>query len=151
MYILKLLGISLFLQSGNFGFAQNKNENTFAVERFGANADGHALNTAAIQAAINTVSQQGGGTSVFSKGIFLTGSFELKSNVTLDLASEIKPVWKRTEAFWGKQCVWKMLHNFGANRSVFGCSENGAAQPTQALNNTSLQQINGIEITSYGK
>jgi hypothetical protein len=45
--------------------------------------DGKAINTNNIQMAIDEVSNRGGGTIVFPKGKYLTGSIILKSNVTL--------------------------------------------------------------------
>ena len=49
--------------------------------------------------------------------------------IILDLAAEIEPVWKRTEAFYGKEWIWCMLHNFGGNISLFGRIENVAEHP----------------------
>jgi len=40
--------------------------------------------------------------------------------ILLDLAAEIEPVWKRTNAFYGKPWIWNMVHNFGGNISMFG-------------------------------
>lgn len=56
------------------------------ILEFGAKPDGRTLNTGAIQHAIDSVSQAGGGTVVVPAGVFLTGLIELKSNVTLNLA-----------------------------------------------------------------
>jgi hypothetical protein len=57
----------------------------YPVEKFGAVADGQTLNTKAIQKAIDEVSSKGGGTVVFSKGVYLTGFLVLKSDVTLHI------------------------------------------------------------------
>lgn len=51
----------------------------------GAKADGHTLDTMAVQAAIDQCTQQGGGTVRFSPGVYLCGSLHLRSNVTLSL------------------------------------------------------------------
>ena len=59
-------------------------ENYYATE-FGAKADGHTLNSASIQAAIDYISAKGGGTLVFTPGKFVTGTVYLKDNVTLHL------------------------------------------------------------------
>ncbi|MDF7822763.1 glycosyl hydrolase family 28-related protein [Pontiellaceae bacterium B12227] len=57
-----------------------------SVLDFGAKGDGKAMDTAAIQQAIDTCSEQGGGTVYFAPGhAFLTGTIEIKSNVTLHL------------------------------------------------------------------
>lgn len=50
---------------------------------FGAKSDGITLNTRSIQQAIDYISAQGGGRLIFYVGRYLTGSIELKSNVTL--------------------------------------------------------------------
>jgi polygalacturonase len=50
---------------------------------FGANPDGQTLNTEVIQAAIDRLSENGGGKLIFPEGKFLTGSLQLKSNVHL--------------------------------------------------------------------
>ena len=55
------------------------------IEEFGAVPDGTTLNTAAIQRAIDACHEAGGGTVHCGPGCFLTGSIELKSNVTLDV------------------------------------------------------------------
>ena len=57
----------------------------YPVTDFGAKADGQTLNTAAIQAAIDYISSNGGGRLVFTGGDFVTGSIYIKSNVTLHI------------------------------------------------------------------
>lgn len=53
----------------------------------GAAGDGKTMNTAAIQSAIDACAQAGGGTVVFPPGVYLTGSFEIRSGVRLHLAA----------------------------------------------------------------
>lgn len=53
------------------------------IRTHGAVADGHTSNTVAIQAAIDAASRAGGGVVVVPQGVFLTGSIELRSHVTL--------------------------------------------------------------------
>lgn len=67
--------------------------------------------------------------------------------IILDLAAEIEPVWKRTEAFYGKQWIWNMLHNFGGNISMFGRIENVANNPAEALHDENSGQLKGIGLT----
>lgn len=67
--------------------------------------------------------------------------------ILLDLATEIEPVWKRTEAFYGKPWIWNMLHNFGGNVSMFGRMDSVAANPALALNDPSKGQLVGIGLT----
>jgi hypothetical protein len=57
----------------------------FDVGAFGAKGDGATLDTQAIQAAIRAANKAGGGTVAFRPGIYVTGTFELLSNVTLDV------------------------------------------------------------------
>ena len=57
----------------------------YDITAFGAAADGKSLCTAAIQRAIDQCTSDGGGTVVVPPGTFLTGTINLKSNVTLHL------------------------------------------------------------------
>lgn len=58
----------------------------YPVTDFGAVAGGEALNTAAIQRAIDTAAEKGGGTVVVPAGVFRSGSIFLKQGVALHLA-----------------------------------------------------------------
>ncbi|HWR37398.1 MAG TPA: glycosyl hydrolase family 28 protein [Clostridia bacterium] len=60
----------------------------YDVRSFGAKGDGHTLDTAAVQAAIDTCNKDKGGTVVIPAGDFVVGTLELKSNVTLHLAAQ---------------------------------------------------------------
>lgn len=53
----------------------------------GVVGDGETLNTAAIQKLVDEASAQGGGTVVFAAGRYVTGTIQLKDNVTLRLES----------------------------------------------------------------
>jgi alpha-N-acetylglucosaminidase len=68
----------------------------------------------------------------------------------LDLAAEIEPVWKRTEAFYGKPWIWNMLHNFGGNISLFGRMDEVATGPAKALRDSASGQMKGIGLTMEG-
>jgi alpha-N-acetylglucosaminidase len=70
--------------------------------------------------------------------------------ILLDLATEIEPVWKRTEAFYGKPWIWNMLHNFGGNTNLFGRMETVATEPANALNDTKSGNLKGIGLTMEG-
>lgn len=67
--------------------------------------------------------------------------------IMLDLATEIEPVWKRTDAFYGKPWIWNMLHNFGGNNSLFGRMEGVAAGPASALADSAAGNLKGIGLT----
>lgn len=58
---------------------------TFNILTFGARPDGQTLNTAAIQQAIDACAEKGG-TVLIPRGLWLTASLELKSNVNLHVA-----------------------------------------------------------------
>lgn len=55
------------------------------VTAHGAVGDGKTLNTKAIQDAVNECAAKGGGTVMIPAGTFVSGSVELKSNITLRL------------------------------------------------------------------
>lgn len=58
----------------------------YKVEQYGAKADGKTDSTMAIQQAINLCSQNGGGQVDLSGGTYLSGTLELKSNVSVYVA-----------------------------------------------------------------
>ncbi|HEX8504473.1 MAG TPA: glycosyl hydrolase family 28 protein [Hymenobacter sp.] len=60
-------------------------KDTFNIVKYGAKADGQTLNTAAIQKAIDACAEKGG-TVLVPRGLWLTASLELKSNVNLHVA-----------------------------------------------------------------
>ena len=57
----------------------------YKASQFGIKSDGVTLNTRSIQRAVDYISEQGGGRLVFYVGRYLTGSIELKSNVTIQI------------------------------------------------------------------
>lgn len=67
--------------------------------------------------------------------------------VVLDLWSEMRPVWNRTEAYYGKPWIWCMLHNFGGNNNVFGKMQAIASQPAEALQNPMRGKLSGMGLT----
>lgn len=62
--------------------------NDVNITDFGAVEGGKKMNTVAIQKAIEACAKKGGGRVIVPQGIFLTGSVELKSNVTLHLLKD---------------------------------------------------------------
>ena len=63
---------------------------TYNIRDFGAKGDGATLDTAALQAAIDTCNREQGGTVLVPAGVFVIGTVELKSNVTLHIAAQGK-------------------------------------------------------------
>ncbi|MDF7800161.1 glycoside hydrolase family 28 protein [Pontiellaceae bacterium B1224] len=60
-------------------------EPIFNVKDYGAIGDGVAMNTKALQAAIDACTEAGGGTVWMPSGEYVAGTLQLKSNVTLSL------------------------------------------------------------------
>lgn len=58
-------------------------KDTYNIVRYGAKADGVTLNTKAINQAIELCSQSGGGVVLIPRGLWLTASIILKSNVEI--------------------------------------------------------------------
>lgn len=85
---LGLLGSrSLQAQSPQHESGNDLGARIYNIRDFGAKGDGKALDTAALQSAIDTCTRDGGGTVLVPAGIFQIGTTELKSNVTLHLAA----------------------------------------------------------------
>lgn len=59
----------------------------YDIRDFGAKGDGQTLDTAALQAAIDACHGDQGGTVLVPAGVFVIGTTELKSNVTLHIAA----------------------------------------------------------------
>lgn len=95
MQKLKILCCLFFTVAFSFSvFAQTVDKSKtkkkeFDIVNYGAVGDGQTLNTVAIQKAIDAANKlKMGGTVVFPKGKFLTGSIELKNNVDLNITEE---------------------------------------------------------------
>ena len=63
----------------------NSCQTSFNIKDYGAVDDGTAINTAAIQNAVNDCYKSGGGTVIIPSGKFVTGTIYLKDNVYLHL------------------------------------------------------------------
>jgi DNA sulfur modification protein DndE len=61
-------------------------EHKVTITDFGAVGNGHILNTNAINKAINSCADAGGGTVIVPPGLWLTGPIEMKSHINLHLA-----------------------------------------------------------------
>ena len=64
--------------------------------------------------------------------------------IVLDLFSEEYPVWKQTEAYYGKSWIWNMLQNFGDRPALFGNMNNVAQDPSAALHDPTSKKLTGI-------
>ena len=63
---------------------------TYNIRDFGAKGDGVTLDTAAVQAAIDACNKDQGGTVLAPAGVFVIGTIEMKSSVTLHIAAQGK-------------------------------------------------------------
>jgi polygalacturonase len=61
-------------------------QNVYSITEFGAKGDDATINTIAIQQAIDKCAAEGGGQVYIPRGIFLSGTITLKSNITLYLS-----------------------------------------------------------------
>jgi len=59
----------------------------YNIRAYGAKGDGTTLDTAALQAAVDACTHDGGGTVLVPAGVFQIGTVELKSNVTLRISA----------------------------------------------------------------
>src|SRR6516162_9426964 len=79
--------LPLAAQSPSSAPAVDLGARIYNVRTFGAKGDGTTLDTAAVQAAIDTCARDRGGMVLIPAGDFVVGTVELKSNVTLHLTA----------------------------------------------------------------
>ena len=92
----------------------------YSVKQFGAVGDGTALDTAAIANAIRAATSAGGGTVVFPAGRYRTGTFELLSNVTLDLQPGAVIQGSRNVADYADSAAFGFGKTYGVDSSGEG-------------------------------
>jgi polygalacturonase len=87
---------------------------TVNISNFGAKGDGQFLNSEAIDKAITTISQRGGGVVLVPAGLWLTGPIEMKNNVNLHVSREAILLfsdkfedYKLVESNWEGQPAWR--------------------------------------------
>ncbi|HWK05161.1 MAG TPA: glycosyl hydrolase family 28 protein [Puia sp.] len=68
------------------GYSQKAADGFFNIKNYGARGDGHTLDTKGINKAIAACVKAGGGTVCVPAGTFVTGTFQLFSNVNLFLS-----------------------------------------------------------------
>lgn len=52
--------------------------------------------------------------------------------VVLDLFADVKPIWSRSDHFYGIPYIWCMLHNFGGNIEMYGSLDVVGSGPIEA-------------------
>ncbi len=87
------------------------------VRDFGAAGDGQSLDTAAIKKAITMAASLGGGTVLFPPGVYVSGTFELLSNVTLDLEAGAVIEGSKNLADYGSIHDYGLGRDYGVNYS----------------------------------
>lgn len=92
----------------------------FNVRDFGAAGNGTTLDTSAISSAISAAAKSGGGTVLFPPGIYLTGTFELRSNITLELEPGAVIRGSSNRADYGSIADYGLARNYGVSSSGEG-------------------------------
>lgn len=87
---------------------------TVHITAFGAKGDGQYLNTEAINNAISTASEKGGGVVLVPGGLWLTGPIEMKSNVNLHIQRDAIVLftddldqYQLVESNWEGEPAWR--------------------------------------------
>jgi polygalacturonase len=98
--------------------ARQTAQNFYNVKSYGARGDGKTLDTNAINKAIETASENGGGTVFFPAGTYLSFSIHLKSNITLYLDNGATILAADPAIHKGKYDMfepneWDMYQDFG--------------------------------------
>jgi Pectate lyase superfamily protein/Glycosyl hydrolases family 28 len=99
---------------------QSHPEKIFNVRQFGATGDGGTLDTPAISKAIQAANAGGGGRVIFPPGVYLSGTFELLSNVTLDIQANAVILGSPNLADYGAISTFGFAHVYGENSTGEG-------------------------------
>ena len=61
---------------------------------------------------------------VFTVSISSISAIPLGRILLLDLASELEPIYTRTQGYFGHPFLWCMIENFGGNTRLYGMTDN---------------------------
>lgn len=108
-------------------------EQEYNIESFGAVNGGVKSNTAAINLAITTASEAGGGNVIIPAGVWLTGPIELKSNINLHLENGAVLLFDKNEEeyplyisdYEGMDCIRAKSPIFAENASNIAITGTG--------------------------
>ncbi|PST83805.1 alpha-N-acetylglucosaminidase [Pedobacter yulinensis] len=70
--------------------------------------------------------------------------------IILDLFADEQPIWTKTDAFWGKQWIWCMLHNFGGRNPLFGNLDYIGREPAEMVHDPNRGRLSGIGLVPEG-
>ena len=70
--------------------------------------------------------------------------------VILDLANELFHGWREQDAFYGKQWIYSIIHNFGGNNPLAGNLAFTAEDPARALKDPARGKLVGIGLAPEG-
>ena len=70
--------------------------------------------------------------------------------ILLDLAGDIKEIWRLQPAFRKKPYIWNLLHNFGGRTRLQGDLSMVASKPLKALNDPNHGNMAGMGLTMEG-
>lgn len=135
-----------FLSFSSFTFSADHN-----ILDYKAVPDGKTLNTAFIQAAIDEAHQKGGGRVIVPKGVFLSGTILLKSNVELHLKENAVLLGSTNISHYIKLSRWKglIMAEGQENISVTGKGIIDGQGRQLALGVDSLYYIGELEARHY--
>ena len=70
--------------------------------------------------------------------------------IILDLANELWHGWKAQDAFYGKQWIYSIIHNFGGNNPLNGNLDFTAEDPAATLESPARGKLEGIGLAPEG-
>ncbi|HXX62203.1 MAG TPA: alpha-N-acetylglucosaminidase TIM-barrel domain-containing protein [Bacteroidota bacterium] len=70
--------------------------------------------------------------------------------IILDLANELFHGWREQDAFYGKQWIYSIIHNFGGNNPLAGNLAFTAEDPARALESPARGKLVGIGLAPEG-